>query len=310
MTARAYCFTEFKQLDYEPILTRAKEDPQCNFIIVQKERSPTTDAEHLQGYIQFSSPQRMARVKRIVSKSTHIERSKGSSQQNVEYCSKEQTRLEGPWQWGQVTSQGMRRDLKTLVEQVQQNKSNLEIYEENPVGFVKWKKYIGHARNMELAKRSAKFRTVETIVLYGDAGTGKTRYAMEREKSIYIVPDPEGNRVWFDGYEGQEAILIDDFYGWIKYHYLLRILDGYQIRLQTKGGFVHGCWNRVYITSNKHPREWYKIGFTAALKRRITKCIHFDADHPFQCHEVTGGNTIPCDKMAGKTNSEGSIFKK
>lgn len=78
--------------------------------------------------------------------------------------------------------------------------------------------------------------------------------------------------MWFDGYEGEETLIIDDFYGWCPHSMLLRVLDRYPFRCPVKGGFTWGLWKNVIITSNKHPKDWYeKFDWRddEALRRRI-----------------------------------------
>lgn len=109
---------------------------------------------------------------------------------------------------------------------------------------------------------------------------GKTRFvyrdASDRSLSLFALPcGDSGNQVWWDGYDGQTAILFDDFYGGVPYGSFLRYLDGYPVRLAVKGSFCHKAWTTVYITSNKPPECWYKKGLTPALKRRITDCFIF-----------------------------------
>ena len=41
--------------------------------------------------------------------------------------------------------------------------------------------------------------------------------------------------LWFDGYRGQKTLILDDFYGWLKYGDLLKILEGHPYRCQMKG---------------------------------------------------------------------------
>ena len=62
---------------------------------------------------------------------------------------------------------------------------------------------------------------------------------------------------WWDGYDGDEILLIDDFYGQIKVARMLHLMRGYQCRLPIKGGFTYAMWQKVYITSNTHPNMWY-----------------------------------------------------
>lgn len=139
---------------------------------------------------------------------------------------------------------------------------------------------------MQLERRRADhkvFEPVETHVLWGDTGSGKTRAAYEFDPDLWMVPHSDG-QLWFDGYVGQSTILIDDFYGWIKYGFLLRLLDGYKFDLQIKGGFTRKMWKTVIITSNKPPEEWYQQGVTPALRRRLTKTHTFqitDEEHTF-----------------------------
>lgn len=114
------------------------------------------------------------------------------------------------------------------------------------------------------------WRNVDVHVFYGKTGTGKTRTVMEM-KDIYKLD--MSNNIWFDGYTNQKNLLIDDFYGWIRFGQLLNILDGYKLRLDKKGSFGWAHWNNVYITSNKHPSNWYNnltVDQVEALNRRIT----------------------------------------
>ncbi len=79
---------------------------------------------------------------------------------------------------------------------------------------------------------------------------------------------------------GETEILIDDYYGWIKYYYFLRLMDGHQVRIPKKGGHDWAEWTTVWITSNKEPEEWYQFGMTEALDRRITGVYHTEAEWP------------------------------
>jgi len=115
------------------------------------------------------------------------------------------------------------------------------------------------------------FRVINTEVYWGEAGCGKTRKAVEENPDHYILTTDGEGKVWFDGYAGEKTLILDDFYGGIKYSYLLRLLDGYKCRLEVKGSFTYAMWDKIIITSNKPPNDWYHHGLTPALKRRLTK---------------------------------------
>jgi len=116
--------------------------------------------------------------------------------------------------------------------------------------------------------------TLYVSVHWGRTGTGKTKGVFDdveaRGETLYKLDS--ANTLWWDGYMGEKNLLIDDFYGWIKFGTLLNILDIYPLRLDIKGGFAYAAWTRVYITSNKIWQEWYKElshEQHAALERRI-----------------------------------------
>lgn len=135
---------------------------------------------------------------------------------------------------------------------------------------MKYHKGLQFAQTL-LSKRRTPEVAPEIQIYWGDSGTGKTRKALEENPGAYILTKPNGNNItWFDGYEGQDTIILDEFYGWIAYDLLLRILDRYPLKLQIKGGFVECSATKFVITSNKPWTEWYpNIEDKSALERRI-----------------------------------------
>ncbi len=75
---------------------------------------------------------------------------------------------------------------------------------------------------------------------------------------------------WWDGYDGQEDVVMDDFYGWLKWSFLLNLLDRYPMLVPIKGGTKEFVAKRVFITSNKKPEMWYPNQIDIApLVRRL-----------------------------------------
>ena len=96
---------------------------------------------------------------------------------------------------------------------------------------------------------------------YGESGEGKTRLATELAEqfdSTYWLSN-EGLK-WFDGFENQEFAVIDDFRKSMlaDWSYLLRLLDGYSLFVQIKGGFT--TWNPkvIIITSPATPQQAFQ----------------------------------------------------
>lgn len=126
-------------------------------------------------------------------------------------------------------------------------------------------------------KRKAKdFRRVEVHILWGEAGAGKTRQVHEQHGDDLYTVEFDDHKLWWDGYNGESAILMDDFYGQVKYAELLRLWDGYSKRLNVKGSHTYAHWTQIWVTSNRCPCKWYtnlpggRAWDNQAFRRRIT----------------------------------------
>ena len=94
MTHRAWLGTSFAIDDF--VLPEPAEDNYVRYGIAQREVCPDTEREHVQFYIEFTRPVRMAHVKRIVADpAAHLEQRRGTRDQARQYCSKEETRKPG-----------------------------------------------------------------------------------------------------------------------------------------------------------------------------------------------------------------------
>lgn len=273
MAARSWCFTEHN------VETEYKEVDGVRYMVYQKERCPETGKEHLQGYVELHKPQRISWLKKHISGTAHWESRKGTRDEAKAYCMKTDTRVGEPVEIGKWNEkgQGQRTDLDAAAELIKKNpkKAMDNMVDEMPSLFIKYHRGIEKmADNLMYRETKVKFRKVETYVYWGEAGTGKTREVFENVNDLYIL-SKDADTLWFDGYNGEDAILIDDFYGNIKYDFLLRLLDGYPCRLPIKGGHKWAMWTRVFITSNKKPEEWYSFGLLPALERRLTEITYF-----------------------------------
>lgn len=224
---------------------------------------------HLQGYLRLSNKRALGGMKKLHA-SAHWEVRKGTHEEAEAYCTKEETRAAGPWRFGEPPAAGKRSDLSELHEMLQAGKSESEISDE---AFGTWAKYF------RAIERYRRLHTVanrdwhtEVVVLWGPTGTGKSRRASyEAGPNAYWCLQPgQGQAFFLDGYEGQENVVIDEFYGWIPYSVLLKMLDRYPLMLHTKGGATNFYPKKVWITSNKPPSEWYRSGAFAPLLRRLS----------------------------------------
>lgn len=252
-------------------------DNNIRYCCYQIEECPTSKKKHKQGYLELKKPQRIAWLKEHFSKTAHFEPRKGTREEARDYCMKESTRVgefvqHGEWKSG---GQGRRSDIDKAADIITANPRDgfNEIIETMPAAFVRYHRGLRELANAIIYKDCrSKIRDITVTVITGAAGVGKTRYVFEKEPSLYILTI-DSHTIWFDGYNGEEALLIDDFYGEIRYAHLLRILDRYPLKLQVKGSSLWANWTRVYLTSNISHELWYGVADVSALIRRINNII-------------------------------------
>lgn len=248
--SRDWCFTSY---DTEKELEFDKNN--CRYICYGREECPTTGREHYQGFAIFTRTCRMPKAKCwIGGNGTHVEPRRGTRDEARDYCRKSDGEF---FEWGTY-------DRITEAELFLKTKKWL-LDNGYQAFFCRYYRAIN-----ERMDKGPKWRDVKVTWLWGKAGTGKTRRVMEMD-SVFKIDAPYK---WWDGYEDEERILIDDYEDWaIPRGQLLNLLDGYRQRLETKGGHVWAQWKEVYITSNKRPEEHGQ--WDGALQRRcdtVTEC--------------------------------------
>jgi len=244
------------------------------------ETCPTTGKKHNQGFIQFYSQHRTKAVQRMLGSKCHLETMKGSILDNEKYCSKEgvYTTL------GYFCKRGFRTNMHNIKDDLMEGASEYEIMDNYTSDFCRYHGGINKMKSLIDKKRRQKigYRKPEVKILFGDAGVGKTREIYDKHgyENVFKVSRYNDEKFMFNGYENEEVLLLDDFYGGIQYSYLLQLLDGYPMDLNVKNGIRYNFFKKVYITSNKNPHEWYKSGIKENFIRRINECL-----------EVSKGNT-------------------
>lgn len=271
---KGWCFTCYDLNKYDEWKTM--ELKSIVYMCYQEECCPSTGKLHLQGYLEYKNETTMMKIKKCLnSNEVHLEPRKGTKLEAKNYCCKSETKTKEFVELGDNTifesTQGTRNDIKDLYELIKDGKTDYELQEFNPSAYGKYYKGLERMRNNLLSKDCGKFENINVNIIYGKAGCGKTSYIYEKhgQDNCFKLEKGNGDNIWFDGYKGEKVLIIDDFYGWIKYSKMLNFLDGYKMRLEIKGGVTYSNWNHIYITSNESPDKWYKQGLTPALKRRI-----------------------------------------
>lgn len=263
-----WCFTLNNPLDDHGPLPETW--PDMNLLVYQQE-SGEEGTLHFQGYVEFSKTKRISTLKNI-NKHCHWEQRKGSRIQAIKYCMKEDTRIPdtNPVVIGKLPdldeedAKAKKEKTSLLVKRlIDEGKQDLDIANEY-FGYY-MQSYRGIAQYRLLLSSERDFKTMVTVIV-GPTGTGKSSWCAKYLKDPFWKTRGE----WWDGYHNQGVVIIDEFYGWIKYDECLRLLDRYPYRVQVKGGYVQFNSKLIFITSNKEPTEWYpNVQDKAPLIRRI-----------------------------------------
>ncbi|QUX80158.1 putative Rep protein [Feline stool-associated circular virus] len=226
--------------------------------IGQIESCPETGRRHFQFYIQVGRTQKLAWMRRHISDKAHFEQARGNVQQNIDYCSKQDSRLDGPWEVGIARRQGQTTGLTAATEMIASGAAVCEVAKLYPVVWVRHGKGLVHLRQtlaLDADRREFGPDGPELWVLYGPSGSGKSRFAKEHwPDAFWKAPYSQ----WWDGYGKHETVILDDFKDdSMRLADLQRLIDWYPLWVEVKGGSLPMLATRYVITSNTHPETWY-----------------------------------------------------
>lgn len=242
----------------------------CVYLIYGREVG-ANGTPHLQGYVYFANAKTFNAVKNLLPAGCHLEVSKGSSLQNKEYCSKDGDFVEfgerplSPAEkgasekerWSQARAAATSGDIEAVPDDI----------------------YIRYYRTMkEIAKDHMacpdELDGVCGLWLYGEAGTGKSRYAAEHFPQHYM----KMTNKWWDGYQKQDIVVMDDMdpdHSCLRHH-IKRWADRYPFIGETKGGAISIRPKKFVITSQYSIEQMFKnkdgtpdVETIAAIRRRF-----------------------------------------
>lgn len=263
---RYWCFTLNNPIeDFTP-----QDDKNIRYAVWQFEIGEEGTV-HIQGYIELLKERGLGYLRRLLP-GAHWEIRMGTQQEAILYCKKAESRIDGPWEYGKKSGgQGSRNDLTTIKEMIDIGRDEKDIANEY---FATWCRYYKSFREYSTITKPKDRQEPRVLAFVGPTGTGKSRKAMELGGADAYWKSP-GN--WWDGYDRQGTIILDDFYGWIQYAEFLRLLDRYPFQVQTKGGTRWMVADLIIITSNKLPGDWYSNCTFDPIRRRITEFRWFGA---------------------------------
>lgn len=284
--AKDWCFTlnNPRRRDKERILKW-----QFDYIVFQLEVGEQ-GTPHYQGFVQFTTKQRLSALKKL-NRHIHWEPRRGSAHQAAHYC------MKPVWDCSCKHCDGVERIYPQFLIEVglisAPNGERLAAVAESLKrhGLTKTiidypTHYIGCTRGMEaLATFYSPVRTWKptVTVLWGGPGLNKTRYALQGPTPYVLATFGKGTD-FFGDYrpDYHETLVIDDFYSNWKYTTFLRVCDRYPTEVHTKGGFRQLLARHHVFTSNNRPSIWYPkvltdVNRAESFWRRIDNIIEVTA---------------------------------
>lgn len=280
---RAWCFTLNNPTEQEiEDLRSAVGSDRCKRAIFGREGQSEGKTPHLQGVVEWTHAVSLSGTKkRLGSNRYHLQPRRGTPWEAWSYCLKEDPEAET---WGDApTEDEDPNDSWGMALAVLENGGSvLDVI----------RRWPGHVRSINALERALimiqngqtqEWRDLEVTYISGSPGCGKTRMVMEGEGYGNVYRVRKGSNPW-DGYDGQEAVLFDEFRSDFKLAAMLEWLDGYPVALPARYQDKRAAFTRVYLVSNwelkdqypgvqdQDPETW------AAFLRRIHQVMRMNPD--------------------------------
>jgi len=244
-------------------------------VVGQLEEAPTTGYRHWQLYLEAKTAVRFSTLRKLFPKG-HYKPARETRIQCVRYCTREDKRAPSGivlelGEMSYTVRQGKRTDIDSYHDQIMlEGKSADQVMFDDP----RAAKIEGQLRTLELVRDretwGKKFREMEVHYLHGGTRTGKTSSLYETYgwDDIYRVPNWKNP---FDGYRGQDILVLDEYNTSVPVVDLLKILEGYPLEVAARYADKTAKFTKVFIVSNlrlqeqhltiqqEHPKQWEAI---------------------------------------------------
>lgn len=213
-------------------------------------------------------------------KQIHLEQCRASDSA-ILYCSKSQTRVDGPW----FSSSAFEAScLRKMATKSKKNNSLIiqlgEFFDDNISeheninwfltpecdfcqNFAYHKNFLVVKFNSYLDNVKSKKRLTEPITcvfIYGDTNAGKTSLVKEALKNEdYFRPTLNNPTFGMSGYSGESTLWLDDKTDVLSLDNFRQLTDNFEYFHETKGGFIKSCVTRIIITTNLTFEEYWHL---------------------------------------------------
>lgn len=277
---RNWCFTinnyteeDFVRMSALGQLCNDAENSPIRYLIYGLELGEEKKTPHIQGFIIYHNAKTLKTMKKHFHPTAHLEPARVKDLTlAADYCKKEGKYFE----FGEPPKQGKRTDQDNAKADLDKGLTIQEVYSNNFSSSCKFWKFYNEYRRLSYRHRDPA-NPPKVYWVYGATGLGKSSYVYKQDPTTYFKPQGK----WWDGYDQQPTILIDDIAYTTSHEYfrfMLTLLDRYPLTVEFKGGSIPFNSPTIYITSDRHPKNfWAHLTPSeyAQFERRLTDILHF-----------------------------------
>jgi len=255
------------------------------FATGQLERGEESGAIHWQFFTYFSKKKSLGGVKSALmewlgdhASSVHVERCRGTLDQCISYVTKLDTRIGFGFEYGTkpvVVRSG--RELLALFRKGANIDPSDPSWDDVLLRFTRNR--LAELRDTVDPRMRDPSVAPICEVHYGPPGSGKSRAVFQAFPEAY----PLFSGKWFDHYDRQSTIIMDDFNGSVMpFDNFKRYIDRYRAYVEVKGSSVPLLANHWVITTNVYPSHWWSKLVTGqdgreAIWRRISRLVVYES---------------------------------
>lgn len=256
---RAYCFTSFNLT--EPVMMDC-----MKYLCYSPEVCPTTQKPHWQGYFYLFDQKTMSAACKVFKDyKISVKVALGNVDENRIYCGADKYEKDGKIkernpdfkEFGVAPAQGKRCDLDCIKDEILNGKKVDDIVMERPMMYHQYGRTLDRIEEIVLRKKWRKWMTT-CDWYWGKTGVGKSCKAFENYNPETHYPFEFNDGGFWNGYTGQEIVIINEFRGEINYNELLELIDMHPKNVKIKGkSTVPFLAKHIIITSPLPPWEVY-----------------------------------------------------
>lgn len=240
----------------------------CTRLQVAQELCPDTNRAHLQCKLTWKVGKRWAAMKKLMG-DAHFEISITTC---YAYCAKLDSKILIAHD---TREPGARSDLQKMKKCIDEGGTQEALWHEHFGSMMRYHNGIEKYRAIINKKRKRPHLQVQWIL--GASGIGKSKKAnADNPDAYWLNMDGTGN-IWWDGYDGEDTVIIDDFRpNMFTYEQLLKLLSSQgKYRIAIKGGSGWLTCSKIVLTSVEHPNNMYSM-YDEQLARRVTEWTYLD----------------------------------